>query len=117
LCARFSKRVDAGILAALEAALEQRNTTQTADPVGNPYSALNLAQRTIALDRLMSTFADARASDLAEMRQQLAALQQADGLWDAGALYGYGPLPFFMGSRELTTAFALAALGGAASSA
>lgn len=111
LLARFPRRLSGDLAAALRQALALREKAASDDPVHDPRSALNRAQRIIAADAL--ALADGRelVDDLGAMKRALAEMQGADALWDAGALYGYGRMPFFIGSRELTAVYAISALG------
>jgi hypothetical protein len=113
LCARFPKRMTQTAALALQAAIDQRGLATTTDPVLDPKTPLNSAQRIIAADALNQAAGMDLVTGIATMKEKLATLQGPDGLWDVGPLYGYGPAPFFIGSRELTATYAIAALGRA----
>jgi hypothetical protein len=110
LCARFPKRLTQTAALALREAIERRNLAANAKPALDPSTSLNLAQRIIAADSLNHASGFEIVPQLSTMKQHLASLQGSDHFWDVGPLYGYGPAPYFIGSRELTTVFALAAL-------
>lgn len=111
LCARFPKLMDGTLAAAWQQALTERAADATNDPVLDPESALNRAQRIVSADALDIASKRNTSTEVEQMKHELATQQGKDGLWDVGALYGYGPAPFFIGSRELTAAYAIAALG------
>ncbi|MEO1369524.1 MAG: hypothetical protein AAFX50_20280, partial [Acidobacteriota bacterium] len=68
--------------------------------------ALPLAALLIALENLHLDV------DLESLRWRLAALQEVDGGFAAGPLVAAEPGPGALGSRTLTTLFAVRALGG-----
>jgi hypothetical protein len=111
LLARFPARLAERLANCLHDALVRRESAVADDPVRDPSTPLNRAQRIIAADALNHALSRDLVQDVVVMKESLCALQGPDGLWDAGALYGYGPLPFFIGSRELSAAFAVSALG------
>jgi hypothetical protein len=112
VCGRFPQRVDESLAAALQRALALREESVSDDPIKDPRSALNRAQRVIAARALNAAAGRELVRDVPRMQRELAQLQGPNGLWQSCALYGYGPLPYFIGSRELTTAYAISALGG-----
>lgn len=111
VCASFSDRSGESVASDLARAISEREAEQFEDPIRDPSTALNLAQRTIAADALNVAFNRNLVSNVPHMKERLAALQGPDGLWPPGPLYSYGPLPYYGGSREMTTAYAISALG------
>jgi hypothetical protein len=114
LLARTPKQLDRDVREAFAQALAHRAAVTTDDLVKNPSSPLNQAQRIIATDAINLAADREIVPSIAELKQRLALQQEADGLWAAVPHYGYGPLPYFIGSRELTSSYALSALGRAA---
>jgi hypothetical protein len=111
VCARFASRSTETVARALANAISLRATERFEDPIRNPATALNLAQRVIAADAINTAFSRELVSDVPQMKESLAILQGDDGFWPIGPLYSYGPLPYYGGSRELTTVYAVSALG------
>jgi hypothetical protein len=111
VCAHSASHTGDVVARELAHAISSRANEQSEDPIRNPFTALNLAQRIIAADALNVAFGRELVSEVAEMKERLATLQGPDGLWPIGPLYSYGPLPFYGGSREITAAYAISALG------
>lgn len=78
----------------------------TAERIGGSGHALDLAQRVLASHRL--------GLDARRDRDRLRDLRDPDGTWAPEGWFCYGRSRAWFGSRALTTAFALAALDGAA---
>jgi hypothetical protein len=114
LLARVPQQLDQDLATTLAQAILRRATTTSDNLVKDPQSPLNQAQRIIAADALNLAAAAEIVSGVPTMKQHLAKFQEPDGLWPAMPHYGYGPLPYFIGSRELTSIYALSALGRSA---
>ncbi|HEX2881311.1 MAG TPA: hypothetical protein VHO25_17405 [Polyangiaceae bacterium] len=114
LLARVPQQLDQDVTTAFVRAILQRATIAADNLVKDPGSPLNQAQRIIAADAINLAANEEIVAGVPAMKQQLAKAQQPDGLWAAVPHYGYGPLPYFIGSRELTSIYGLSALGGGA---